>query len=142
MTTNRRDFLTMAGCAALAGLAGCRTSEGRDGAKLKALMDSYVKSGLFGGIVCTSNRGDLACAGYRTMTPSDGPMTPKCMFDLASVGKTQTAALCALLYVDGKLDPDAPFTEYVTEHVLAKENCKITVRDLATHSGGFDNSKP
>ena len=28
------------------------------------------------------------------------------------------------------------------EHVLAKENCRITVRDLATHSGGFDNSKP
>jgi len=105
-------------------------------------MRAYVAKGLFGGIVCASNRGDLACAGLRTLNPDGGPMTANSVFDLASVGKTQTASLCALLYADGKLDPDAPFTEYLSEHVLAKENCKITVRDLATHSGGFDNSKP
>ena len=139
---NRREFLEAAACSAVAALVGCRTARVREDAALRALMEEYVRTGLFGGIVCASNRGDLACAGNRTLTPSDGPMTPRSMFDLASVGKTQTAALCALLYADGRLDPDAPFTEYVTEHVLAKENCKVTVRDLATHSGGFDNAKP
>jgi len=105
-------------------------------------MRKFVAEGLFGGIVCASNRGDLCAVGQRTLTAAGGPITVNSVFDVASVGKTQTAALCALLYADGKLDPDAPFTEYLTEHVLAKENCNVTVRDLATHSGGFDNAKP
>lgn len=69
-------------------------------------------------------------------------MTEKSVFDLASVGKAFTASLCARLVTAGKLDPDASFTKYLPEHVLAKESCEITVRDLATHSSGFDNSKP
>jgi CubicO group peptidase (beta-lactamase class C family) len=80
--------------------------------------------------------------GMRTLDEPRLPVTADTLFDLASVGKTQTAALCALMYADGKLDVDAPFTEYLPEHVLAKENCRITVRDLATHSGGFNNQKP
>ncbi len=139
---NRRDFLKAAGGAAiLAGLGG-RAANARELPALKAAMDDFVAKKLFGGIVCASNRGDLVCAGRRTLDPADGPVTAHALFDLASVGKTQTAALCALLHAQGKLDPDAPFTDYLTEHVLAKENCKITVRDLATHSGGFDNAKP
>lgn len=137
----RRDFLIAAASAALwpADRACAAT---RENAALRAAMRQYVDARLFGGIVCASNRGDLACAGLRTLSPAGGPMTPNALFDLASVGKTQTAALCALLYAAGRLDPDAPFTEYLTEHVLAQENCRITVRDLATHTGGFDNSKP
>ena len=137
----RRDFL-LGGLAATSFPYGCRLRQGGANEALAALMRKFVDDGLFGGIVCASNRGDLTCAGNRTLTPADGPMTVRSLFDLASVGKTQTASLCALLYADGKLDVDAPFTEYLPEHVLAKENCKITVRDLATHSGGFDNAKP
>lgn len=142
--TNRREFLLTAMPFALCGCGGARMlfEHRRNNAALKAAMDEYVRKELFGGIACASNRGDLVCVGNRTLTPSDGPVTVESMFDLASVGKTQTASLCALLYAEGKLDVDAPFTEYLTEHVLAKENCRITVRDLATHSGGFDNSKP
>ncbi len=62
-------------------------------------------------------------------------------FDLASVGKTFTGACCAFLWLQGKLDLDAPFTEYLPEHVLGA-SCDITVRDLATHSSGFSNEKP
>lgn len=80
--------------------------------------------------------------GDQCWTPRRLPMTEDSVFDIASVGKTFTASLCARLVTAGKLDPDAPFTEYLPEHVLAKESCKITVRDLATHSSGFDNSKP
>jgi len=142
MSIDRRDFLQLTAGTAAALFAGCRLTRTRENAALREAMRRYVAEGLFGGIVCTSNRGDLACEGLRTLTPAGGPMTPNSLFDLASVGKTQTAALCALLYADGRLDPDAPFTDYVTEHVLAKENCKVTVRDLATHSGGFNNAKP
>jgi len=140
----RREFLisTVATGATLPWVNGCLSSRSRENAALCALMRAYVAKGLFGGIVCASNRGDLCAEGLRTLTPAGGPMAVGSAFDLASVGKTQTAALCALLVADGRLDPDAPFTEYVTEHVLAKENCRITVRDLATHSGGFDNAKP
>lgn len=106
-----------------------------------AEMRDCVATGLYSGMAAGSVRVAPQVAGSRTL---DGrlPVTTDTLFDLASVGKTQTAALCALLVADGKLDPDAPFTDYLPEHVLAKENCRISARDLATHSGGFDNAKP
>lgn len=109
---------------------------------VRAEMGRCVAEGLYAGLACASNRGGIAVEGFRTLEDPRMPVTAGSLFDLASVGKTQTAALCALLYAEGRLDVDAPFTEYLPEHVLAKENCRITVRDLATHSGGFDNSKP
>ena len=132
----RREFVLSASALAV---CGCRTS-GAENA-LRAEMRRCVDAGLYSGLAVGSNRIAPLVAGSRTL---DGllPVTTETLFDLASVGKTQTAALCALLVADGKLDPDAPFTDYLTEHVLAKENCRITVRDLATHSGGFDNAKP
>ncbi len=80
--------------------------------------------------------------GLQCWKPRQLPMTAESKFDLASVGKLFTASACVLLVCEGKLDPDAPFTKYLPEHVLAKEACAITVRDLATHSGGFSNAKP
>lgn len=68
-------------------------------------------------------------------------MTVGSRFDLASVTKTFTALLCARLAAQGKLDVDAPFTKYLTDHVLAKEPCDITVRDLAMHVGGFASER-
>lgn len=139
----RREFLSSAAVTAVVPFfGGCSLLAHENGA-LREAMREYLKSGCYGGLVCASNRGDLYAEGNRTVyaaTPL--PVTVDSLFDLASVGKTHTAALCALLYADGKLDPDAPFTEYLSEHVLAKENCRITLRDLATHTGGFDNSKP
>ena len=113
-----------------------------ENAAVRATARKYIADGLYAGLACASNRGDMYLEGSRRFTGPKMPVTPDTLFDLASVGKTQTAALCALLYADGRLDVDAPFTKYIPEHVLAKENCRITVRDLATHSGGFDNSKP
>ena len=110
---------------------------------LRAEMKKAVKDGLYAGFVVGSNRvPPILCEGHQTLDDRHLRMFPHSVFDLASVGKTQTAALCALLAAEGKLDPDAPFTAYIADHELAKENCRITVRDLATHSGGFDNAKP
>ena len=141
--TTRRMFLT-AGAGAAVGMAlpGCVGLGRHENAAVRMAMRKAVADGLYGGLVVGSNRGELYVEGRRTYFDPPLPMTETSLFDLASVGKTQTAALCALLVADGKLDPDAPFTDYLPEHVLAKENCRITVRDLATHSGGFDNAKP
>ena len=132
----RREFILSSSALAV---CGCRTSA--SAGALAAEMRRAVDAGLYSGLAVGSNDIAPMVAGSRTL---DGrlPVTAETLFDLASVGKTQTAALCALLAAEGRLDPDAPFTEYLSEHVLAKENCRITVRDLATHSGGFDNSKP
>ena len=109
---------------------------------VREAIENYIGEGLYAGLACVSNQCALQVAGVRTLDEPGLPVTVRSLFDLASIGKTQTASLCALLYADGRLDVDAPFTDYLPEHVLAKENCRITVRDLATHSGGFDNAKP
>ena len=135
MTTSRREFLkgsALAGAAAM-GFGGCLGFAADD--RVRAEMRRCVAEGLYSGLACASNRGDMLTEGFRTLEDPRLPVTKGSLFDLASVGKTQTAALCALLYAEGRLDVDAPFTEYLPEHVLAKENCRITVRDLATHSG-------
>ena len=140
----RRSFcLGFVSGAASFGL-GCTASRcsAYENAAVRAAIRKYIEDGLYAGLACASNRGDLYLEGSIRLGEPKLPVTAESLFDLASVGKTQTAALCALLYADGKLDVDAPFTEYMPEHVMAKENCRITVRDLATHSGGFDNSKP
>lgn len=143
MTTSRREFLKGSALTAAAAIGGggCLGAAAAED-RVRSEMRRCVAEGLYSGLACASNRCDLATEGFRTLEGPRLPVTAGSLFDLASVGKTQTAALCALLYAEGRLDVDAPFTEYIPEHVLAKENCRITVRDLATHSGGFDNSKP
>lgn len=143
MAMNRRTFLMSASCAAGAyALGGCSFPRGSNSRAVREAAAEYVAQGLYSGLACASTRGDMFVCGMRTLDEPRLPVTCETLFDMASVGKTQTAALCALLYAEGKLDVDAPFTEYLPEHVLAKENCRITVRDLAAHCGGFDNSKP
>lgn len=83
---------------------------------------------------------DIIAVGNRTTHPPK-PMTVHSRFDMASCGKTMTAGCCALLIHQGRLDPDAPFTEYYPEHALGR-NCDITIRDLAMHVSGFSNDKP
>ena len=104
----RREFLFSFSALAV---CGCRTSDALEG--LRAEMNRCIDTGLYSGLAVGSSRIAPLVAGSRTL---DGrlPVTAETLFDLASVGKTQTAALCALLVADGKLDPDAPFTEYLT----------------------------
>lgn len=140
MICDRREFLRGGAAALTTALCGCCLTPAAD--PVLAAMREYVDSGLYGALVCCSNRGVRLAYGRCSAAPGSRFVGFDTRFDLASVGKTQTAALCALLCAEGKVDPDAPFTEYLSEHVLAREKCRITVRDLATHTGGFDNAKP
>lgn len=100
-----------------------------------------IDSGLIQGIVFAMSGYDSAVAlGRQCIHPVGKPMTEHSRFDIASVGKVFTAGCCALLVAEGKLDPDAPFVTYLPEYW--DRNSDITVRDLAMHVSGFDNSKP
>ena len=139
----RREFLR--GTAAALGGMGCRAAgvplAPAGEARVQAELEAQIARGLMAGGVCARVGGKTFAAGLMRRSP-DVAMRPDALFDLASAAKPFTASLCALLVAEGRLDPDAPFTRYLPQHALAGENHGITVRDLATHTGGFDNSKP
>ena len=91
---------------------------------------------IIGAVVAAKDFAPLA-VGNRVVDPSPAAMGVETRFDCASVTKTVVAMACARLAAQGKIDVDRPFTDYLTDHVLAKEDCRITVRDLAMHVGGF-----
>ena len=100
---------------------------------------NQIDSGVIQGAVVRTNLSEETIA--MGIQAGDIPMSADSRFDRASTGKVFTAACVALLALEGKIDLDAPFTEYLPEHISGK-NCKITIRDLAAHASGFDNSKP
>lgn len=101
-----------------------------------------VDDGLIqGAVFALGDVGPIVPVGLQNVHPAARPMTEHSRFDIASVGKTFTAACCALLAVEGRLDPDAPFPTYLPDDDT-REHRVITVRDLAMHVGGFNNAKP
>lgn len=100
-----------------------------------------IESGLVQGIVFADSRsGKIEALGKQRIHPTEAMMTADSRFDMASVGKVFTAGCCALLIAQKELDPDRPFVFYLPEYCDHDSN--ITVRDLAMHVSGFDNSKP
>ena len=139
----RRDFIRGAALAAAGCLAsGCRLLSDRYAAEGETVRNEALKlvaDKLFLGIAV--GRNDCPNPVYVGRSgPSDDATSVDELtrFDLASLTKTVTASVCATLVTDGLLDPDAAFTQYFPEHALGT-SCKITVRDLATHSSGFGN---
>ena len=103
----RREFILSSSALAV---CGCRTSRAADA--LCTEMRRCVDAELYSVLAIGSNRIAPLVSGSRTL---DGrlPVTAETLFDLASVGKTQTAALCALLVADGKLDSERDFVGVV-----------------------------
>lgn len=142
MESSRRGFLGgMAAGAAGMLLPGCRLFAAPSAAYGRVLDEAraQVADGLTLGVaVGRAGSDEMVFAGRQGPQQDAAPMDALTRFDLASVTKTITASVCATLVTEGRLDPDAPFTEYFPEHALGK-SCAITVRDLATHSSGFAN---
>lgn len=66
------------------------------------------------------------------------PVTPHTVFGTGSVGKTATATAIMQLVAEGKIDLDAPVTDYLPYFKLAEARYKdITVRHLITHRSGL-----
>ena len=120
-------------------LAGCVSAERRISSDpVAAAVRRQMDDGLIAGAVVVSGAREPQAFGDQCRVARKTAMSADSRFDIASVTKTFVAVLCARLAAQGKLDVDAPFAQYLPDHVLAKENCAITVRDLAMHVGGFD----
>lgn len=133
----RRTFIeSLCGTAAALSLGGCRFPTGARTDDVRAMLEQDRADGLVRGAVFAT-AGGIGPEAVGERRPGV-PMRTDSLFDIASVSKTFTATAAAMLVADGQIDPDAPFTKYLPEHVLARENCAITVRDLAAHVGGFD----
>ena len=106
-----------------------------------AEAQKQIDSGLIQGIVFADTRNKkIEALGKQCIHPAEKMMTPDSRFDMASTGKVFTAGCCALLIDQGELDPDQPFVHYLPEYW--DHGSDITIRDLAMHVSGFDNSKP
>lgn len=152
MSVSRRDFMQFAALFSLGvggnfaqTLFGTETGAETASDAVRSEVQRQIRSGLIRGASwCCGNSEKIfrpAAEGEAQWKNVSVPVRVESRFDLASVTKTFTAAACALLAAEGKLNPDAPFTEYFPEHRLGT-SCDITVRDLAMHVGGYDNSKP
>lgn len=147
MNLDRRSFLALSGGAALFGLRAAADPAAPVSAPASGSVADILRAGIaekmiHGCVCCRGDGSGLTFDGLMRFSPEERrPMCADARFDLASVTKTFVAVTAAELAAAGKLDVDAPFTDYLTEHELAKENCRITVRDLATHSGGFSNDR-
>lgn len=125
-------------CCVLALAGGCTAFRSPvAGEAVRAEVERQMDAGLIAGAVLATGETDPVAFGMQCRRAREVEMTVDSRFDVASLTKTFVAVLCARLAAQGKLDIDAPFTRYLTDHVLAKEKCEITVRDLAMHVGGF-----
>ncbi|MEZ4768825.1 MAG: serine hydrolase [Caldilineales bacterium] len=73
----------------------------------------------------------------------DKPVTPHTVFGTGSIGKTATATAILQLAAEGKVDLDAPVTDYLPYFKLADERYKdITPRQLITNRSGLPGEPP
>ena len=118
----RSDFLKLAlGAATLPSALVGRADPGAPQkiARAKAEVQLQLDYHLIGGCVfCSTEHPDPVAMGTRLHTPErTEPMPANALFDMMSVTKTIVATAAAQLVAEGKLDPDAPFTKYLPEHV-------------------------
>lgn len=92
--------------------------------------------------------GQLVLSGGMGYTDVAGkiPATTKSLFRIASMTKSITALAILKLRDAGKLNLDAPVSQYIPEtknlSYLTTDAPAVTVRDLLTHAGGFPEDNP
>jgi CubicO group peptidase (beta-lactamase class C family) len=68
------------------------------------------------------------------------PSRPDALFLPGSIGKVYTATLVMMLVDEGKVDLDSPIRQYLPDFEVQDAHARdtVTVRDLLTHTSGFD----
>ena len=68
------------------------------------------------------------------------PSRPDALFLPGSIGKVYTATLVMMLVDEGKVDLDSPIRRYLPDFEVQDAHARdtVTVRDLLTHTSGFD----
>jgi len=139
-TCGRREFIRGAAGVA-AGLSVPRTGWCAEDSRLasaRGLARAEIAAGHCFGVAF--GRADAALEGFEGFqgaTPETGRVDARTRFEIASVTKTLVTTVAGRLVAQGKLDPEAPFTRYFTDHVLAGTPHGIRVRDLAAHTSGL-----
>ena len=115
---------------------------------LEAEIDAYVEemmdaTGLPGFAIGVVKDGELAYAkGFGVANVETGePVTPQTVFQLAEVTMAPTTLAMLQLAEEGKIDLDAPITEYLPYFEMAGEGSgDITVRQLLLQTSGTPDS--
>ncbi len=113
-------------------------------APLAEYLDSSVARHAFPGAVVAVGRRDsllfLHAVGQLDYA-GGAPVTPRTVYDLASLTKVVGLTTAAMMLVDeGKLDLDAPVTRYLPGFAAGGDS--VTVRHLLTHSSGLPAWRP
>jgi D-alanyl-D-alanine carboxypeptidase len=101
---------------------------------LRAMLDGWVSGGDVIGLSAAVVSPEGSWAGAAGVDAAGTGIEPTSAFSIASTTKTFVAAEVLLLASEGKIDLDAPVTQYVT---LPFETSGATIRALATMTSGF-----
>ncbi|QKG85001.1 serine hydrolase [Kroppenstedtia pulmonis] len=96
-----------------------------------------------GTVVKHEGIGDAVKVDQDGQTPLDQPisMDKDTIFDVASISKIFTTVAAMKLYEEGKFQLDDPVTKHLPEFSQSGKE-KVTIRQLMTHTSGFEASIP
>jgi teichoic acid D-alanine hydrolase len=104
------------------------------------IVDSFEKDKNFNGtvLIATDGKIDFIRSVGIADRKTNGKITPKSKFNIASITKTFTAALILKLYEQGKIDLNATIGKYFPEYEGVGRD-KVTIHQLLTYSSGIKN---
>jgi CubicO group peptidase (beta-lactamase class C family) len=110
--------------------------KGKLGEQIDDLMNNFAKEGYSGAALIAQNDEILLNKGYGWADRERKiPNMPQTLFNVASVGKTFTAAAVLKLEMQGKLRTDDLISKYLDE--FPKEKSGATIHHLLTHTAGL-----
>lgn len=112
---------------------------------VRRTVEKGIQEGYYAGAVVLAGRSDRILMheafGHAQLQPAQIPMRKDSIFDLASVTKVvATATACAVCVDEGLVDLDKPARQYLSD-LSGKGVELVTVRQLGSHTSGFDNTK-
>jgi CubicO group peptidase (beta-lactamase class C family) len=116
------------------------------GARLDSIVSVAMAQGAAPGVALAVGRYGrlvhLKAYGHIDNTPDSPPVTDSTMFDMASLTKVvATTTALMMLEDEGKLNLDSTVHSYIPE-LTDSTKSKITVRQIITHSAGFEAFAP
>lgn len=135
--TKRLASLVCATLLAIGPTAAAQSTDSRAD-EIKSLISKYHDYRLFNGSALVAENGEVIFkGGFGEADMSwDIPNTPDTKFRIGSVTKQFTAALILQLYEEGRIDLQAPVTEYLPEYP-EKQGDRVTIHHLLTHTSGI-----
>jgi CubicO group peptidase (beta-lactamase class C family) len=117
-------------------------TKGRFDPLVASINEEMAILGIPGAAVAVIERGKVTfAAGFGTKHPDGGdPVKPTTLFRIGSLTKMLTTVSLLKLVDQGKVDLDAPITEYLPDFSFQYDSTwapSITVRHLLTHSSGI-----